>query len=346
MIDITNKDVFRQYLRDRQWVPVGEDPRITGLKGGVSCEVLRVETSRDAFVVKQALPRLRVREEWLSDMTRAGIEQACLRYWEKIVPDLVPRFRFYDDENYLYGMEAAPLGAPMWKSLLMKGSIDFTIGRRVATALARIHEAASADRDVWRTFVNQKVFIELRIDPFLRTVASRHPALKPLIDREVERLLDNRLTLVHGDYSPKNVLVAGERLYVLDFEVAHIGDPSFDLGFLTNHFLLKAVKNKDWAPAYLALLASSMRDYFEVIHFIDRRKLEADTVRTLALLLLARVDGKSPAEYITAEEDKALIRVLAYRILDDALVSFDQVAMLAWHTLRAARSPKFPPTDA
>jgi thiamine kinase-like enzyme len=161
-----------------------------------------------------------------------------------------------------------------------------------------------------------------------------------MIDREVDRLLNNRLTLVHGDYSPKNVLVAGERLYILDFEVAHIGDPSFDLGFLSNHFLLKAVKNKDWAPGYLALLVSSMHDYLKAIHFIDRHRLEADTVRTLALLFLARVDGKSPAEYITDEEDKALIRALAYQILNDGLSSFDQVAMLTWHTLRAARSPK------
>jgi aminoglycoside phosphotransferase (APT) family kinase protein len=345
MIDIADEDVFRNYLVDRQLAPAGEEARITELKGGVSCAVLLVETRQDAFVVKQALPRLRVKEEWLSDMTRAGIEQACLRYWEKMVPDLVPRFRFYDEENYLYGMEAAPPGAPMWKSLLMKGSIDFAIGRQVAVALARIHDAAAADREVRRTFDSQKVFIELRIDPYLRTIADRHPALKPLVDREVDRLLDNRLTLVHGDYSPKNVLVAGERLYILDFEVAHIGDPSFDLGFLTNHFLLKAVKNRDWAPGYLALLVASMRDYFEAIHFTDRRKLEADTVRTLALLFLARVDGKSPAEYITAEEDKALIRALAYQILNDGLASFDQVAMLAWHTLRAARSSKTSPTD-
>jgi 5-methylthioribose kinase len=340
MIDISKEDVFRHYLLNRGLVPAGEEPRVTGLKGGISCEVLLVETSQDAFVVKQALPKLRVREDWFSDMTRLGIEQACLRYWEKVVPGLVPRFRFYDGENYLYGMEAAPAGAPMWKSLLMKGSIDFAIGRQVATALARIHDAAAADQDVRRTFASQKVFVELRIDPYLRTIADCHPVLKPLIDREIDRLLNNRLTLVHGDYSPKNVLVAGERLYILDFEVAHIGDPSFDLGFLSNHFLLKAVKNSDWAPGYLALLVSSMRDYLEAIHFTDRRRLEADTVRTLALLFLARVDGKSPAEYITEEEDKALIRALAYRILNDGLTSFEQVAMLAWHTLRAARSPQ------
>ncbi|MDR1934796.1 MAG: phosphotransferase [Candidatus Accumulibacter sp.] len=340
MIDISNEDIFRDYLAERGLVRAGEELRVTEMKGGISCEVLLVETRQDAFVVKQALPKLRVKEDWFSDMTRLGIEQACLRYWDKVVPELVPRFRFYDGENYLYGMEAAPVGAPMWKSLLMKGSIDFSIGRQVAAALARVHDAAAADRDIWQTFADQKVFVELRINPYLRTVAERHPALKPLVEREVERLQGNRLTLVHGDYSPKNVLVAGERLYILDFEVAHIGDPSFDLAFLSNHFLLKAVKNRDWAPAYLALLVSSMRDYLKAIRFTDRHRLEEDTVRTLALLFLARVDGKSPAEYITEEEDKALIRALAYQILNDGLTRFDQVAVLAWHTLRAARSPK------
>jgi len=336
MIDITDLSVLRTYLKDRHLATAGEEPRITSLKGGVSCEVLLVETSQDTFVIKQACPKLRVKEDWFSDMSRITIEQACLRYYQRVVPDLVPGFRFFDEENYLFGMEAAPAGAVMWKSLLMKGSIDFSIALRIASALAQVHNAAAIDPEAWTTFASQKFFVELRIDPYLRTTASRHPALKAQIDQEVQRLLENRQTLVHGDFSPKNILVDNERLFILDFEVAHIGDPSFDLGFLTNHFLLKAVKHKDWAPAYLALMTSSAHAYLREITFTKPARMESDTVRTLALLFLARVDGKSPAEYITEETDKIIIRKLAYQILGNGLSTFDQVAALAWDVIHAS----------
>jgi aminoglycoside phosphotransferase (APT) family kinase protein len=339
MIDIKDEGVLCRYLSDHQRVPDGEEPRIVALSGGVSCDVLLVETSRGSFVLKQARPKLRVQEDWYSDMTRVKIEQDCLRYYERVVPDLVPRFLFYDEENYLFAMEAAPPGAAMWKSHLMQGAIDFSIALRIASALAKVHNAAATDKQAWETFANQNVFIELRIDPYLRKTATRHPGLAQTIDREIERLLENRQTLVHGDFSPKNILVADNRLFILDFEVAHIGDPSFDLGFLTNHFLLKAVKNKAWAPGYLALMAYAAQVYLRAIDFAPADRLEADTVRTLALLFLARVDGKSPAEYITDESDKTLIRALSYQILGDGLATFDQVAALAGRTLRASHGP-------
>lgn len=334
MIDINDRNLLGRYLKDRHLVEPGEEPRITELKGGVSCEVLLVQSGRDAFVIKQACPKLRVKEDWFSDMARIKIEQDCLRYYQKVVPDLVPHFRFYDEENFLFGMEAAPASAVMWKSLLMKGSIDFSIALRIASALAKVHNAAATDQEAWTTFANQKIFVELRIDPYLATTADRHPALKDLIHREMKRLLEHRQTLVHGDFSPKNILVDGDRLYILDFEVAHIGDPSFDLGFLTNHFMLKAVKHREWAPAYLALMTSSAHAYLKEIRFTQPAELEADTVRTLALLFLARVDGKSPAEYITEASDQDAIRKLSYQILGDGLSTFDQVAALAGQALR------------
>jgi hypothetical protein len=337
MLNIADQAAFRRYLCDRGVIPTPADASIVALSGGVSCEVQRVDTGDGrAIVVKQALPKLRVKEDWFSDTTRIVIEQAGLRFYERVVPDLVPRFEFYDADNALFAMEAAPPSAFMWKSLLMAGAIDFRIGRRVAEALARVHNAAATDAAVRETFASQKFYTELRIDPYLRFTATRHPDLAAAIEREIERLLGNRQTMVHGDYSPKNVLVAGERLFILDFEVCHIGDASFDLGFLVNHFVLKAIKNKPWAAAYLNLMRDAARRYLDLVRFTDAATLEYDTVRTFAFLFLARVDGKSPAEYITDDADKALIRSLTRRILGDGLKTFDEVGAFVGRELAAA----------
>ncbi len=131
---------------------------------------------------------------------------------------------------------------------------------------------------------------------------------------------------MHGDYSPKNILVDGSQIYILDFEVVHIGDPSFDLGFLTNHFILKAIKHKQWAMSFINLATYTADTYLSRVDFTDPKELEYNTIKVLALLFLARVDGKSPAEYITTSDDKSLIRKISYGILDKDIGTYHDLA--------------------
>lgn len=325
MINAADENVFREYLKSKRLILDVSNTSIRQLGGGISCETILVQSPERSFVVKQALAKLRVKEDWFSDVTRVITEKDCLAFYNKIVPEYTPKLLFYDEENYLYGMEAAPESSKMWKDYLMQGNIDFEVAREIALALAKVHNASAIDQDVRQKFESQKFFIELRIDPYLQTIAERHPALAQKISHEIKRLLANKLTLVHGDFSPKNILVDASKTFILDFEVAHVGDPSFDLGFLTNHFLLKAIKNKQWSLNYLKLAAHTADTYLSAINFMDTRVLEYNTVKTLALLFLARVDGKSPAEYITDEKDKAVIRKISYGILQNDIRTYREL---------------------
>lgn len=325
MINVANEDEFREYLQHKQLITDSRATIIQKLGGGVSCNAIMVRSPEKAFVVKQALAKLRVKEDWFSDVTRVTTEKDGLAFYNKVVPDSTPGLLFYDEKNYLYGMEAAPQEAKMWKDMLLAGNIDFAVAHKVAQALAHVHNASFREQAVKEKFASQKFFIELRIEPYLKAIAKKHAALEKIIYSETDRLLANKLVLVHGDYSPKNILVADAKIFILDFEVAHIGDPSFDLGFLTNHFLLKAIKNKAWLPSYLNLAQYTMDTYLSEIDFMDKAELEYNAVKTLALLLLSRVDGKSPAEYITCEEDKNLVRKLSYGILAQDIKTYRQV---------------------
>ncbi|MDD4600384.1 Methylthioribose kinase [bioreactor metagenome] len=326
MINIADEKVFKEYLQQKHLISDINAVTIKPLGGGVSCEVIMVRSSEQSFVVKQALPKLRVKEDWFSDVARVVNEKDCLDFYHKIAPEHVPKLLFFDQENNLFGMEAAPESSKMWKGMLLAGVIDFDVARKVALTLADVHNVAAGDAVILRRFASQKFFIELRIDPYLRTIASRHPKLEKLIHHEIARLIENKQTLVHGDYSPKNILVDGSKIYILDFEVAHIGDPSFDLGFLTNHFILKAIKHKQWAMSYLNLATYSAETYLQRINFTDTKVLEYNTIKTLALLFLARVDGKSPAEYITEGYDKDLIRKISYGMLEQDIRSYRDLA--------------------
>jgi len=326
MINAADEQIFRTYLQEKNLLSDPQTALIRPLGGGVSCEAIMVRGETKAFVVKQALAKLRVKEDWFSDVTRIITEKDCLAFYNKIVPEHTPELLFYDEENYLYGMEAAPESARMWKDELLGGKIDFAVAEKVACALAKVHNASARDQAVQQRFASQTFFIELRVDPYLTATAKRHPALAKRIEQESARLLDNKLVLVHGDYSPKNILVDGQKIFILDFEVAHIGDPSFDLAFLTNHFILKAVKHKQWSPSFCNLATYAANVYLGKVNFMERQVLEKNSVRTLALLFLARVDGKSLAEYITQEADKRLIRKISYGILDKDLSTYRELA--------------------
>ena len=325
MINVADESQFCDYLKNKQLITNLKEVSIQQLGGGVSCETIIVRSPERSFVVKQALAKLRVKEDWFSDVTRVITEKDGLAFYNTVVPEYTPELLFYDEENYLYGMEAAPDSSRMWKDMLLAGNIDFAVARKVASALAKVHKASAYDLKIQQRFKSQKFFIELRVEPYLETIAKRHPVLEKIIHGEIKRLLGNKQVLVHGDFSPKNILVNGTDIFILDFEVAHIGDPSFDVGFLTNHFLLKAIKNKQWMPSYLNLAQYTMDTYAAEIDFMDPKILEYNTVKTLALLFLSRVDGKSPAEYITGDTDKNLIRKISYGILQNDIRTYRQM---------------------
>ena len=72
--------------------------------------------------------------------------------------------------------------------------------------------------------------------------------------------------------------------------------------------------------------------YFDVVAFEPRGGLEARCAELLPALMLARVDGKSPVEYLSHEDDRERVRSFAReRILHprDALLPLSLEWMVA-----------------
>jgi aminoglycoside phosphotransferase (APT) family kinase protein len=228
----------------------------------------------------------------------------------------VPDVRFEDHDEHVIAITAAPPSAETWKDRLLGGEVDAGVGETVGEFLAASHEFASGDTAVRDAFSNYRPFEQLRLDPYHRTVAKRHPDVASAVDAEVERIRGARSTLVHGDYSPKNVLVdrtGRESLWVLDFEVAHWGDPAFDVAFMCNHLFIKSVYNSDRRDEYLTTAESVWEVY--AANADVGGAFETTVVTELGVLMLARVDGKSPVEYVRSERTRDQLRALAKRIL-------------------------------
>lgn len=308
------------------------------LGGGVSNVVVRVDGSGGpgGLVLKQSLPRLRVEQEWLADPGRIYHEAAGLQYLAEILPaSALPKVVHEDRENYLFVMTAAPAEGVNWKDALLAGNVDPGVAKQVGALLGRIHQHSSVTDDripeELEQFAGQRCFVQLRIDPYHRATAAVHPDLASAIEIEAQRMLNRRLALVHGDYSPKNVIVAGSgaaaEVFLLDFEVAHLGNPVFDPAFMLNHLTLKAIHQPRLAGEYNAAARAFWSAYLDSAGALaaDLARFEGETVRQLGVLLLARIDGKSPAEYITGGHQKQRARNLAKDILSGAVAQLQQL---------------------
>ncbi len=262
------------------------------LSGGVSCESVAVRSGGLHVVVKRALPRLLVDAEWLANDNRLATEAVALRLMAGLTPDAVPPVIALAEDGGRLVVAHAPEGWRDWRSLLLEGVVDRAVGARLGTLLATWQRSTTGVR--LPELESLTGFTELRIDPFHQTVARKHPELADRIDAVSRRLLETRRCLVHGDFSPKNVLVGDDGLWVIDWEIAHVGDPVFDVAFLCSHLLLKSIHRRNDVQLHREAAAAFLAAYGE----LDELWLAAN----VGCLLLARVDGKSPAPYLREDE--------------------------------------------
>jgi aminoglycoside phosphotransferase (APT) family kinase protein len=293
---------FLDLLR-RDGVVRAANARLTPLAGGVSCEIYLVEDGDRRFVVKRALPKLKVKAEWFADVSRNRHEWEYIRYVARFLPSAVPQLRHCSSTGNYFAMEHLNGSFQNWKQLLLAGRADVAHARSAGTLLAQIHQKSSGDAEAMRTFDTTPNFFQLRIDPFLLATGAKHPELRRLFEAEAERLAATRECLVHGDFSPKNILVSPERMVLLDCEVAWYGDPAFDLAFLLNHFFLKALLRAPNDTALRRMVDEFWRAYQAVR---PAPELDARVGRLLPMLMLARVDGKSPVEYLDSFQQQRI----------------------------------------
>lgn len=270
----------------------GDDVRVTPLTGGVSSDIVLVESGKGKIVVKAALEKLRVKDDWFADVSRNRVEQHYFEYAAQVVPESVPRILGGGDG--WFAMEYLGNDLHNWKSDLLTGMIEIEHAKLAGEVLGRLHAAFWNDPVARDRFATLSNFQALRIEPYLLTTASRVPDAAGFLRTEAVRLAETQLSLVHGDFSPKNLLVGPQRLVVLDAECGWFGDPAFDTAFLLTHLHLKALLH----PQAICLVPAFWSAYTTTLN----KGLEQNTVRLLLCLLLARVHGKSPVEYLSDEQ--------------------------------------------
>ena len=294
----------------------GEPLRIVPLSGGVSCDVYEVDIGETKICVKRALPQLRVKADWHAPPERASTEVAWMNLANKIAPGRAPKILGEDPARNMFAMEFFPPEKfPVWKTKLAAGQIDPAFANRVGGQLVFLHASTIGRADVAKNFANDEQFHALRLDPFLLTVAKKHTEVGNELRAAARGVARARIALMHGDVSPKNILVGSGGPIFLDAETACYGDPAFDLAFCLNHLLLKCVWHPEWTERYMKSYSELRAGYFAGITWEATEAFERRAALILPGLLLARVDGKSPADYLASETQQFFVRIEAIEML-------------------------------
>ncbi|UCG97695.1 MAG: phosphotransferase [Burkholderiales bacterium] len=302
-----------RFLREHGLVGADGSARFTPLAGGVSSDIWRVDLPDGRTIcIKRALSKLKVAADWYAPLSRNAYEWAWIEFAARHAPDAAPRPLARDAGAGLFAMEyLAPEQHPVWKRQLLDGQVEPATAAAVGRVLAVLHLASSRDVAVERAFDSGANFHALRLEPYLLATARVHPALAPALEALVDRTAGTQLALVHGDVSPKNILVGPRGPVFLDAECAWYGDPAFDIAFCLNHLLLKCLVRPDRRQLLQRSFEAFVDAYFPLARFEPRPGLESRAASLLPGLLLARVDGKSPVEYMTDERQRELVRKVA-----------------------------------
>lgn len=319
------------FLLKHQLRAPNEAAKWSELTGGVSSDIWRVDLPGRSLCVKRALPTLKVAADWFAPVNRNSYEWAWLEFAHQYCPDNVPTPLAHDATMGLFAMcLLEPSTHPVWKGQLLEGVVSPDTARQLGFVLAHIHSSSAGNADVEADFATDENFRALRLDPYLIATAEKNPRVAHILMKLVEEIASTKIALIHGDVSPKNILVGPKGPVLLDAECAWYGDPAFDLAFCLNHLFLKCLVRGDRIKDLSDAITALSETYLHAVDWESAENLEGRTARLLPALLLARIDGKSPVEYLTEQADKELVRSFALQMLCNPQNTVQATAN-AWH---------------
>ena len=323
----SSDDALKQALVQMTIVSADTHVEFVPLAGGVSSDIYWAKLPSGTVCVKRALGKLKVAADWRAPVERNHWEVEWMRVAGDIVPGAVPEVLGEDRARGCFAMAYLPPSEyPVWKALLQTGAILPRTAADVGDVLGRIH-AATADRaDVAARFRTDAIFHAIRLEPYLVATGRVHSDLAPRFATLVETTATTKRVLVHGDFSPKNLLIGNAGPVILDAECAWYGDPAFDLAFVLNHLLLKGALRPQWRARYVAAYAALADAYLGHVVWEARANCEARTAALLPGLMLARIDGKSPVEYLTDATQRDAVRAFARALLIDPVPDLRAIA--------------------
>ncbi len=296
------------------------------LEGGVSSEVYHVKTNKNEYCIKRSLRKLLVKKEWIADTNRIKFEYYWLNHCRKILNKNIPKiYEFNLEKKYIVMEYLDNSKYKTLKELYFKKIINLNTIKLISKHLYKIHSKSNNYKTKKLFQGNSKNFNDLRLDPYFNEVGRVYPRYKKYISVLNKNYLINSSTLVHGDFSPKNILIGKNKIFYIDAECSNFGDPVFDLVFFSNHLLIKSIFLKDKSEEFIESYLTFYKEYLKNLN-VKKYKLYINRIiKMTPIMMLARIDGKSPVEYIKSNKIKNTIRNKSFLLLERKINSLNDI---------------------
>ncbi len=292
---------------------------------GVSSDIWYVNSDEIEFCVKRALSKLAVKEDWFASIERNNFEANYFNVCKKVLPTSFPKILGHDEKKYILAMEwFNENNYILWKKKLLKKEISFSDAENIAYILAKIHSSFFNKKEYEKKFLNDKTFFDIRIEPYIIFSSKSYPEYKSKFLDAANSLKINKSTLIHGDFSPKNILIGKKSPVILDAETACWGDGIFDLAFCCNHLILKSILNRDKNKTYIMALDKFINKYLTNLEIDKKNDFVIRFLNLIPILMLARVDGKSPVEYFNKSQ-KEHVRFIGKALLENPVTNLPEL---------------------
>ena len=300
---VINLGNIKKYLKTLDFIQPEEKIVFEELHGGVTSTIIKIIREKENLVLKQALKEFKTKDKITSSPKRNIIEQKCMDLLFYLLGSkYIPEIKFRDQNNFLFIMTCAPNGSRRWKEVLLEGTIDFNIGIKLACILAKIYNFTANNKKIQRDFNDNSLFMEGRIKPCYREIQKFIPELRNNIENIINDTLKRKEALSIIDITPKNVLINDKNFILIDFEGANYGDPSFDIGIFFAHIFLKSVYNHKIKDDYFKLINLFWNTYRKKISVLSPNAFEKRVVQHTAAMMLARIIGKLPVDYLEGKD--------------------------------------------
>jgi aminoglycoside phosphotransferase (APT) family kinase protein len=320
--------------------------RFEKLAGGVASEVWLIETmpvrgnshstsyrtDGNRYCLKRALSKLNVKQDWRVGVERSQSEVLWFQTVAKLFSNenefVVPKVLAHDEDCHAFVMTFYDADKyPLWKRQLIDNEVKSETASKIARIMGKIHQSTARLPELAERFNKHEVFDQIRVEPYFIATSKMHPVFADRIRELARNLSQARIALVHGDISPKNILVGHETPIILDAECAIYADPAFDLAFLLNHILLKAfIVDVTFHYKLQESFQNIIKNYLPYVDWEEVSTFENRVLDFLGVFLLARIDGKSPVEYIHNETDKSFVRTFGGSLLMKEINSLTNVS--------------------
>jgi 5-methylthioribose kinase len=286
------------YLQRKKLLAKGTPIRVQTLGDGLKNRVYYVAAPEQAWIVKQALSRVQIKERWWIDRKRIFAEKGCIEVLSQfLAPDIIPKVVLEDRTDFILVTTPPPENADLWESELHSGRIDLQIAVQCGELLATVHNETADHAELKSLFKDTKAFEQLRVEPNYGYIARAFPDLKKIVENQARHLVRETRCLVLGDLRPRNVWLNNGQLYLVDFATAHFGSPSFDLAFYASDMCVKAMRNNLQKAAYLEAINVFWNGYFKIADYKTVREVEKLAVHDLGCLLLSATDGRQAIDF-------------------------------------------------